>query len=269
MDYRELIVENREGVALLTLNRPEKLNALGPRLVHELLHFVEGSRANDAIRAVVVTGAGRGFSAGADLSGDRAESAALDEAAGYRRMKQGAIGHWGVLFDALGNYPKPIIAAVNGVAAGGGLSLALAADIRIASTDARFIAVFVRRALAPDTGASFHLPQLVGPSRAMEMMFTGDEISAADAERWGLVNRLVEPGQLLPEAMALATRIARGPSIAIELAKRLILDATNRDGLRRQLQNEAWAQDVARSSEDQQEGISAFLEKRQPQWRGR
>jgi enoyl-CoA hydratase/carnithine racemase len=103
----------------------------------------------------------------------------------------------------------------------------------------------------------------------MEMMFTGDEISAADAERWGLVNRLVEPGQLLPEAMALATRIARGPSIAIELAKRLILDATNRDGLRRQLQNEAWAQDVARSSEDQQEGISAFLEKRQPQWRGR
>ncbi|MCA9829282.1 MAG: enoyl-CoA hydratase/isomerase family protein [Dehalococcoidia bacterium] len=268
MEYQDIIVEQREGVALVTLNRPEKLNALGPRIIHELLHFVETSERDDAVKVVVFTGNGRAFSAGADLTGDRSESDALDEAAGYRRMKEGAIGHWGVLFSALANYTKPTIAAVNGIAAGGGLSLSLICDMRIASTEARFIAVFVRRALVPDTGSSFTLPQLIGPARAMEMMFTGDEVTAEQADRWGLVNRVVPHEQLMTESMALATRVARGPSIAIELAKRLVTDQT-RTGFTRQMQSEAWAQTVVGTIEDREEGIRAFLEKRQPQWKGR
>ncbi|HET7736958.1 MAG TPA: enoyl-CoA hydratase/isomerase family protein, partial [Tepidiformaceae bacterium] len=211
---------------------------------------------------------GRAFCAGADLTADNTEDAALDDADGYRRMKTGAIGHWGVLFKKLATCPKPVIAAVNGIAAGGGLSLALAADLRIASTQARFIAVFVRRAMTPDTGASFHLPRLIGPARTLEMMLTGDEVSAAIAERWGLVNRVVEPEQLVTEAMHLATRIARGPSVAIELTKRLVQDMTL-DGLGRQLQSEAWAQHVTSTTIDRAEGTRAFIEKRPPAWSGR
>lgn len=268
MEYRDLTLEERDGVALVTLNRPEKLNALGARIVHELMHFFDRAEREDAIKAIVITGAGRAFSAGADLTGDPSEDKDLDERDGYRRMKEGAIGHWGVLSKQLGHCPKPVIAAVNGISAGAGLSLALSADIRIASTEARFISVFVRRGLVPDTGATFYLPQLVGPSRALEMMFTGDEVTAEQAERWGLVNRVVPPEQLLDEAMALATRIARGPSIAIELSKRLVHDLT-REGLGRQLQAEAWAQNVVGTAEDRAEGVRAFIEKRQPQWTGR
>ncbi|MGK2964635.1 MAG: enoyl-CoA hydratase/isomerase family protein [Tepidiformaceae bacterium] len=268
MEYRDLILEERDNVALITINRAEKLNAISARLVHELLDIVERAEVDDAIKAIVITGAGHAFSAGADLTGDNTEDAELDEADGYRRMKTGAIGHWGVLYQKLGTCPKPIIAAVNGVSAGAGFSLALAADIRIASTQARFISVFIRRGLAPDTGATFHLPRLIGSSRALEMMMTGDEVNAEQADKWGLVNRVVEPDHLIPEAVALATRIAKGPSVAIELTKRLIHDMTM-DGLGRQLQNEAWAQTVAGSAEDRGEGTRAFMEKRPPNWTGR
>jgi len=267
-EYRDLILEEHDEVALVTLNRPERLNAIGPRLVHDLLDVVERAERDDALKVLVFTGAGRAFCAGADLASDPAEDVALDEADGYRRMKLGAIGHWGVLFEALGHCPKPIIAAVNGIAAGGGLSLALAADIRIASTEARFISVFVRRAMVPDTGVSFHLPRLIGPARALEMILTGDDVAAERAAEWGLVNRVVPPDQLLGEAMALAHRIASGPSIAIELSKRLVHDVT-REGLRRQLQNEAWALSAASGATDYREGRGAFLEKRPPQWTGR
>ncbi len=272
MEYRDLMLEHHDnGVVLVTLNRPEHLNAINPGLVHELLHVVESTRYDDAVRVLVITGAGRGFSAGADLRASVEEREAdkeLDERDGYRRMFQGAIGHWGVLYSALGHYPKPYIAAVNGVSAGAGLSLSLAADIRIASTEARFISVFVRRGLAPDTGTSFHLTQLIGRARAIEMMMTGDEVDAETAERWGLVNKVVPPDQLLPEALALANRLASGPSVAIELTKRLVNDLT-RDGLDQQLQNEAWAQTRVAVAEDAGEGRKAFLERREPRWTGR
>jgi 2-(1,2-epoxy-1,2-dihydrophenyl)acetyl-CoA isomerase len=217
---------------------------------------------------LVITGEGRGFSSGADLLGGDApeEGAAMTEADGYRRMREGPIGHWGVFFSALGHFPKPYIAAVNGVAAGAGLSLALAADIRIASTEARFISVFVRRGLTPDTGTSFHLPRLIGDSRALEMMYTGDAIDAATAERWGLVSRVVEPDRLMPATLELAGRIATGPSVTIELTKRLVRDLTHGD-LDRQLQNEAWA--IGIQTEDRMEGGKAFRERRDPAWKGR
>lgn len=271
MDYRDLSLELSDGVALVTLNRPEKMNALGPRLVHELLDVTQTSQADDACKVMLVTGAGRGFCAGADLSvseDEQAEDQALDELAGYREILRSPMGHWGALFSALGHYPKPMIAAVNGAAAGAGLSLALAADIRFAAPEARFISVFVSRALIPDSGTSFHLPGLIGRGRAIEMMLTGHPVDARTAEAWGLVNRVVASGQLLPEAMALAQRLAGGPSVTIELTKRLVNNLTRRE-LDEQLQSETWAANVCNASEDRAEGVNSFLEKRDPQWTGR
>lgn len=271
MDYQDLLFQRDDGVALVTLNRPDRLNAISPRLVHELLDVIESTERDDATRVVVITGAGRGFCAGADLAAtpeDRAADLQMDEAAGYRRMLKGPIGHWGVLYSALGHYPKPIIAAVNGVSAGAGFSLALAADIRVASTAARFISVFARRGLVPDTGTSYHLTQLIGRGRAIEMMLTGEEVDAATAHQWGLVNRLVEPDRLMDEALGLARKLASGPSVTIELTKQLVNDLT-REGLDRQLQNEAWAGTRVALSDDQGEGRRAFLENRPPQWTGR
>ena len=155
MDYQNLQFELDEGVALVTLNRPNQLNALSPSLVHELLHVVETTERDDTVKVLVFTGNGRAFCAGADVLAGHEEREAdkdLDERDGYRRILQGPIGHWGVLYSALGHYSKPIIAAVNGISAGAGLSLALAADIRIASTEAKFISIFIRRGLVPDTG---------------------------------------------------------------------------------------------------------------------
>lgn len=239
--------------------------------MHELLDIVERGERDEDVRVLVITGAGRAFCAGADLQAsaeDRESDVALDAHDGYRRMVQGPIGHWGVLYAALGHFSKPYIAAVNGVSAGAGFSLALAADIRIASTQARFISVFIRRGIVPDTGTSYHLPQLIGPARAVEMMMTGDEVDAVTADKWGLVNRVVEPEELLPETLKLATRLAQGPTVAIELTKRLVNDQT-REGLNRQLQNEAWAGTRLQYTEDSGEGRAAFLERREPNWTGR
>lgn len=269
--YSDLILELRDHVAIVTLNRPERLNAISPNLVHELLDIAERSARDDEVRVLLVTGAGRAFCAGADLQAsaeDRNLDVELDARDGYRRMIQGPIGHWGVLYSALGHYPKPMIAAVNGVSAGAGFSLALAADIRIASTQARFISVFIRRGLVPDTGTSYHLPQLIGRGRAIEMLMTGDEVDAATADKWGLVNRVVEPDDLMPETVKLATRLAHGPTVAIELTKRLVSDLT-RGGLDVHLQNEAWAGTRLQQTEDSGEGRAAFLERREPRWTGR
>ncbi len=270
MTYDDLSLDISDGVALVTLQRPEKMNAMGPRLVHELLDVLESTRHDDAVKAMVVTGAGRGFCAGADVSGGREAQALgeeLIEADSFRRHHEAPIGHYGVLFEALNDYPKPIVAAVNGAAAGAGMSLALACDIRIASSNARFISAFVHRAIVPDTGSTYYLPQMLGKGRALEMMYTGEPLSAAEAERAGMVNRVVDPEELLPNAMALAEKIAKGPSLAIELTKRLVNQSAPNFAM--QVEREAWGLSITGSSEDRQEGIDSFLEKRPAQFRGR
>jgi 2-(1,2-epoxy-1,2-dihydrophenyl)acetyl-CoA isomerase len=269
VDQQDLTLDERgDGVWTVTLNRPERLNAMRARTVYEFLPILERGAAADDCKVLIITGEGRGFCSGADLLGgdSQEETAKMVEASGYRRSREGAIGHWGVFFSALNHFPKPVIAAVNGVAAGAGLSLALTADIRIASTEARFISVFVRRGLTPDTGTTFHLPRLIGDSRALEMMFTGDAVDAETAERWGLVSRVVPPDDLMPAALDLAGRIATGPSVTIELTKRLVRDLTH-EGIDRQLQNEAWA--IGVQTEDKAEGGRAFRERRDPRWTGR
>ena len=270
MTYQDLTLETRNQVAIITLNRPEKMNAMGPRLVHELLDALQSTRHDDGVKAMVITGAGRGFCAGADVSGGREAqelSRQLDEADSFRRHREAPIGHYGVLFSTLNDYPKPIVAAVNGAAAGAGMSLALACDIRLASTSARFISAFVHRAIVPDTGSTYHLPQMIGKGRALELMYTGEPLSAPDAERYGLINRTLDPETLVDEAIALAERIARGPSLAIELTKRLVNNQASSFDM--QVEREAWGLSITSNSEDRQEGIDSFLEKRPAQFRGR
>jgi 2-(1,2-epoxy-1,2-dihydrophenyl)acetyl-CoA isomerase len=268
MEYQDLLLEQQDSVLLIALNRPEQLNALGARLVHELISVLEAADRDELTKAVVITGSGRGFCSGAAQGSDPSEGTKYDEQLGFRYTLEHPIGRWGVLFTLVNSFRKPLLAAVNGVCAGGGLSLALAADIRIASPEARFISVFIRRALIPDTGTSFHLPKLIGSGRAMEMMLTGDAIDAAEADRIGLVNRVVPAEDLLPYTLDLAHRIARGPSVAIELTKKLVTDHM-RDGIERQLVAEAWAINVCSQTEDRIEGARSFLEKRAPGFRGR
>ena len=274
MDYQQVNLERldgeSEGVAVATLMRPEKMNAVGGRLVHELLGVLEDTRHDDSVKVLVITGEGRGFCAGADVGEDaeaREQGRELAERE-YRRHAEAPIGHWGSLFSTLKAYPKPTIAAVNGAAAGAGMSLALACDIRIASTNARFVSAFVHRAISPDTGSTYYLPRLIGTGRALEMMFTGDSVDAAQASEWGIVNRVVDPERLMPESLQLAERIARGPSMAIELTKRLIQHSTDID-FDGQLEREAWALGITGQSQDRQEGIDSFLQKRPARFQGR
>lgn len=264
MTYKCLLLEVKDRVATLTLNRPERLNALGDTLREDLLHAIQKCGADDNVGAIVITGAGRGFCSGGDVKSmsernEAGQASTLQEQLAPLRDRC-------VL--AMRDCPKPIIAAVNGAAAGAGMNLALACDIRIASTAAKFNQAFVKRGLAPDWGGSWFLPRVVGTAKACELIFTGDTIDAAEALRLGIVNAVVEPEKLMEEAHALARRIAAGPPVALRLAKRAIYRNLEAD-LRAGLEFETFAQTVCKATEDAKEGVRAFMEKRAPVFRGR
>ena len=208
MTYECLLYEVKDGIATLTLNRPDRLNALGGTLRQDLFDAVTRAAADPDVRVMVVTGAGKGFCSGGDVK-------AMGEAkAGQRErplIEKIAPGRDRTLL-AMREAPQPIIAAVNGAAAGAGMNLALGCDIRIASTAARFTQAFVKRGLHPDWGGTYFLPRVVGMAKACEMIFTGDIIDAAEALRLGIVSRVVAPEELLPTAYDLARRIAAGPA---------------------------------------------------------
>ena len=264
MTYECLLYEVKDGIATLTLNRPDRLNALGGSLRDDLHDAVTRSAADPEVRVMVITGAGKGFCSGGDVK-------AMGEAkAGQRErplIEKIAPGRDRTLL-AMREAPQPIIAAVNGAAAGAGMNLALGCDIRIASTAARFTQAFVKRGLHPDWGGTYFLPRLVGTAKACEMIFTGDVIDAAEAERLGIVSRVVVPEELMPTAYELARRIAAGPPVAIRLAKRSIYANSELD-LRAALQVETMAQNICFETEDATEGIRAFGEKRAPVFKGR
>ena len=264
MTYESLIYEAKDGIATLTLNRPDRLNALGGTLRDDLFDAVTRSAADPEVRVMVVTGAGKGFCSGGDVK-------AMGEAkAGQRErplIEKIAPSRDRTLL-AMREAPQPIIAAVNGAAAGAGMNLALGCDIRIASTAAKFTQAFVKRGLHPDWGGTYFLPRLVGTAKACEMIFTGDVIDAAEALRLGIVSRVVAPEELMPTAYELARRIAAGPPVAIRLAKRSIYANEDLD-LRAALQNETMAQNICFETEDATEGIRAFGEKRAPAFKGR
>ncbi|MGW3134716.1 enoyl-CoA hydratase/isomerase family protein [Streptomyces sp. NPDC001139] len=251
------------GVAHLTLNRPEALNALTPDQRDLLVELLAGASADPDVRAVVLTGTGRGFCAGADLRGGAAggERVAGDVA---RLIRTGAQR----LIAAVLDCEKPVIAAVNGTAAGLGAHLALACDLVLAAESAKFIEVFVRRGLVPDGGGAYLLPRLVGPRRAKELMFFGDALSAADAERIGLVNRVVPDAELDKTAREWAARLAAGPTRALALTKQLVNASLDGDRTAA-FAAEAAAQEINMTTADAQEGVRSFVERRSPEYRGR
>lgn len=264
MEFRDILWEiDGDGVARLTLNKPEKLNAISLDTVAEIEQAVAIANGDDGVRVVLLTGAGRGFSSGTDLTargGERVERPFPGRAGRARsHMMAPAFLH---------ACPKPVIAAVNGVCVGAGFSLALACDIRIASAEARFSSIFVKRAIVPDNGATWFLPRIVGMEHALRMMYTGRMVGAAEAREIGLVSEVVPPDELAGRSGELAREIARGPSVAVELTKRLA-----HDGLRRSLgesvEMEHHYQSLVRDTEDAEEGRRSFLEKREPVFRGR
>ena len=254
MDYEDLLLDKQDGVATITLNAPEKMNALSQGMRRSLLLVADEVARDDDVRVVIVTGAGRGFCAGADLSSLRAQLTR------WQRLE-----FLGASFGAESFFSmdKPVIAAVNGAAVGAGFSLALSMDIRIASEAACFGAVFVRRGLVPDCGLSYWLPHTVGAAQAMEMMFTGDIIGAERAAELGIVSRVVPPEDLMTAARELASRIAAQPPISVELSKRMVYRGI-RDGVARQIEVETGFQTICSGSEDNLAAVRAFLEKRPP-----
>ncbi|GHD91547.1 enoyl-CoA hydratase/isomerase family protein [Streptomyces naganishii] len=262
--------EVRGQVLHLTLDRPEALNALAPADRDRLIAHLDGACADPDVRAVVLTGTGRGFCAGADLragagGGDRV-AVDVARAAGdvARMLRLGAQR----LIAAVLDCEKPVIAAVNGVAAGLGAHLAFACDLVLAGESARFVEVFARRGLVPDGGGAYLLPRLVGQRRAKELMFFADALPAADAERLGLVNRVVPDGELAATAGAWAARLAAGPTRALALTKQLVNASLDGDRAAA-FAAEAAAQEVNMTTADAREGVAAFVERREPKFTGR
>jgi 2-(1,2-epoxy-1,2-dihydrophenyl)acetyl-CoA isomerase len=265
-----LLVETRDGVRVLTLNRPEVLNAVSAELGRELARALREADRAAEVRCVVLTGAGRGFCAGADLREQLAGSggaAGSSGGAGSRGLGELVRTRYNEIVLRMQTMEKPVIAAVNGVAAGAGCNLALAADLRVASDRASFIEVFSRVGLIPDSGGTWLLPRLVGTGRALEMMFFAEPVDAAAAERLGLVNRVVPHEELLPRTMEWAARLAAGPTRAYGLTKRAVARAAA-TAIAEALEYEAQLQEVAGRTEDHREGVAAFLAKRAPAYRG-
>ena len=257
--FTALRYEVADAVATVTLDRPDALNALTVPLKTELLAAFRAIARDRTIRAVVLTGAGRAFCAGQDLK-ERLEPDAAPLAVELRER-------YNPIIAAMRGLDQPIVGAINGVAAGAGASLALACDIRLAAENASFVLAFGRIGLVPDSGATWFLPRLVGSARAAEMALTGAPLSAAEAERVGLVSRVVPGDALAAEARSVATRLTELAPLALALTKRALQRTWSLD-LEAALEDEAYRQGIAGATADHAEGIAAFLDKRPPRFTG-
>ncbi|MGH8737270.1 MAG: 2-(1,2-epoxy-1,2-dihydrophenyl)acetyl-CoA isomerase PaaG [Burkholderiales bacterium] len=257
-----IIVSVEAGVQTITLNRPERLNAFNPEMHRLLRAALAQAGDDDAVRAVLLTGAGRGFCAGQDLSErDVGADAAIDLSLTIESLYNPLVRRMRAL-------PKPIVCAVNGVAAGAGANVALACDLVLAARSASFIQAFAKIGLVPDSGGSWLLPRLAGRARAMGLALLGDKLGAEDAASWGLIWKAVDDDKLMTEAGTLARSLAAGPTGAYGLIKRA-LDASATNTLDVQLDLERDLQREAGLSGDYREGVAAFLAKRKPQFRGK
>jgi 2-(1,2-epoxy-1,2-dihydrophenyl)acetyl-CoA isomerase len=264
MAFEKLRYEVVDGIATITLNRPERLNALDYALRAEVLKALETAAQDEVVRVLILTGAGRAFCAGADVQ--EVLLRGLDMDLGTRERQEVRDFHALVL--AMRHLEKPIIAAVHGAAVGGGCCLALAANLRIATPAARFGMVFVRMGLSSaDMGGTFLLPRLIGLAPASELLLTGEVIDAERAQRLGLLNRLVAAAQLMPTARELAEQLAAGPSIGLALTKRALNRSLGMD-LAEHLDYEAYVQSKCMLTADHREGVEAFVQKRAPRFRG-
>jgi 2-(1,2-epoxy-1,2-dihydrophenyl)acetyl-CoA isomerase len=259
VSYETIIYEKESGLATITLNRPQSLNAFVPQMNQEVLDALKDGERDKEVRCLMITGAGRAFCAGQDLKGRTPE-------------QKGSLGaslreKYNPMIRQIRQMEKIVIAAVNGVAAGAGCNFALACDLRIASDEAKFIQSFVRVGLAPDSGGSFILPRLVGLSKAMELLLLGDTVDAQEAQRIGLVARVFPAADFAGSAKEIGARVAKAPR-GIGLIKRAINHA-NLPNLEADLEYEACLQEIAGRSSDYDEGVRAFLDKRTPMFTGK
>ena len=260
--YENVLLDIEDGVATLTLNRPKKLNAFAGRMRQEIADAVHALASDNAVRVIVVTGAGRAFCAGADIDYMR-ELAEHGDVEGFR----GLVEAGRAVVTAIRATHKPVIASVNGPAAGGGANLALSCDLRIASDRASIGQTFSRIGMHPDWGGTYFLPRLVGPAKALELMFSAEMVPADEAARLGIFGRVVPHERLADETRALATQVAAQPPIALALIKQAVYQSGD-SSLREALDTELDHQLRCFQSADVREGLSAFLEKRPPVFRG-
>ncbi len=258
MAYETIQYDVSEGVATITLNRPDSLNSVNEQLGRELIDALRSAEKDAAARALVLTGAGRAFCAGQDLRERQGSSVSLGDSLRTR---------YNPIILRMRRLEKPIVGGVNGVAAGAGMSLALACDMIVASEKAQFIEVFMRVGLVPDSGSSYFLPRLVGYAKAFELMSLAEPLAATDALSLGIVNRVVPGEDMQSTTRELALRLAQSPTRSIGLLKRELNRALDA-GLEEALEYEAHMQELAGRTEDHKEGVAAFVEKRQAQFRG-
>jgi 2-(1,2-epoxy-1,2-dihydrophenyl)acetyl-CoA isomerase len=262
MTYRHIRYEAAEGVALLTLHRPEVLNSFNLDMAREVQNALTRAAEDATVRTLLVTGEGRGFCAGQDLA-----AVPLGPGVSMPDLGETVRAQYNPIIRGIRRLEKPVVCAVNGVAAGAGANLAFACDIVLASTEASFIQSFARIGLIPDSGGTFFLPRLAGMARASAMALLGDKVSATQARDWGLIWATCEPPQLMPEATALARSLATQPTKGLGLIKRA-LSASLINDLDAQLDLEAELQGYAGRTSDFSEGVAAFREKRKPVFTG-
>ena len=269
VELQEILYEaGDDGVAVITLNRPEKMNSFTHRMIEEWAWAIEQARDDDNVRAVIVSGAGsRAFCAGMDVQQEAAGAGVLRTESGPAERRNALRYNVHKVPRALMLLDKPYIAAVNGAAVGAGMDMASMADLRFAADTARFGMAYVRVGIIPGDGGAYFLPRLVGPARALELIWTGDTFTAQQALEWGYVSRVVPAGKLMEETRAFAARLAEGPAVAIQLSKRLVYRSLETD-LDHALDLAQSAMVIAQSTEDAREGPRAFVEKRKPVFQG-
>lgn len=261
MTYKHILFSQTNGAATITLNRPEALNAFTEEMISETTDAFKQAGRTQSVRCVVITGNGRAFSSGQDL-------AEVQERAGQFSIGDHLRQGYNRLIQQMVSLEKPIIGAINGIAAGAGCGVALAADIRIASDQASFMFAFSKVGLIPDSGLNWLLPRMIGYGRAYELALTADKIPAEQALAWGMVNRVVPQAQLMETAAAWAERLAAGPTLAFGLTKRAMNQGWT-TSLAESLEYEAHLQEVCGRSADNLEGVQAFLQKRPPRFQGK
>ncbi|MFS2004980.1 2-(1,2-epoxy-1,2-dihydrophenyl)acetyl-CoA isomerase PaaG [Duganella sp. CT11-25] len=263
MNYENILFDITDGVATLTLNRPDKLNSFTQAMHEEVRHALHKVGADKSVRVFVLTGAGRGFCAGQDLSDRSVEPGARPVDLGDSVEK-----NYAPLVLALRALPMPVICAVNGVAAGAGANIALACDIVLAAKSASFVEVFCKLGLIPDTGGTYFLPRLIGSARAMGLAMLGDKLSAEKAEAWGLIWKAVPDEELAAETQAMARHFASAPTKGLAFTKQALY-ASPHNTLQQQLTLECGMMSELGRSDDYREGVAAFMEKRAPQFQGK